>query len=45
MIDEHVRKLLQTEKAGASVYDPGNCWIMGTTKFLTRKLWENALGR
>jgi glycosyltransferase involved in cell wall biosynthesis len=40
MIDEQVRKLLQTEKAGASVYDPGNCWIMGTTKFLTRQLWE-----
>jgi glycosyltransferase involved in cell wall biosynthesis len=40
MIDEHVRKLLQTEKAEPSVNDPGNCWIMGTTKFLTRQLWE-----
>jgi glycosyltransferase involved in cell wall biosynthesis len=37
MIDEHVRKLLQTEPA---LHDPGNCWILGTTKLLTRKLWE-----
>jgi glycosyltransferase involved in cell wall biosynthesis len=40
MIDEHVRKFLQTEKSGPSLYDPGNCWIMGTTKFLTSQLWE-----
>jgi glycosyltransferase involved in cell wall biosynthesis len=39
-IDEYLRNLLQTEKARLSANDPDNYWIMGTTKFLSRRVWE-----
>jgi glycosyltransferase involved in cell wall biosynthesis len=43
-VSNKIDELVGKEKAEPAVTDPDNCWIMGTTKFLTRQLWEQRGG-